>query len=231
MDDEIGSLTRPPQVPPAARAVRKGWRDVRLWLGLALVALSVVGGARLFAARDDTVAVWRATADLQPGLPVDPASLTRVRVHFDSDADADRYLLAEDGDPAGQVVRAVGAGELVPVAAVDAQAHEALTTVSMELPSAQVPGHVAPGSRVDLWVRPDTAGGVDPPLNRGTGRAHRLLDDVLVLEAPRPDALAGMTTTRQIVVGVAAGTPDDDLQELMEAIGTTRVMVSGELSR
>ena len=59
-------------MPRAARATRAAWRDVRLWLGVALAALSVVGGSRLLAAADETVTVWRATEDLQPGLPLDP---------------------------------------------------------------------------------------------------------------------------------------------------------------
>ena len=41
-----------------------GWRDPRLWIGIAIVAVSVVAGARLLAAADDSVTVWAAAADL-----------------------------------------------------------------------------------------------------------------------------------------------------------------------
>jgi hypothetical protein len=43
---------------PALRVRRPGWRDPRLWIGVVLVAGSVVAGARLLAAADDTVQVW-----------------------------------------------------------------------------------------------------------------------------------------------------------------------------
>lgn len=218
MSDEPVVPGSRPAVPRAARATRAAWRDVRLWLGVALVALSVVGGSRLLAAADETVTVWRATEDLQPGLPLDPDALTRTRVHLADDSRAEHYLRAGGATPTGDVLRAVGAGELVPVGAVGTAA-ESLTTVSMELPSAQVPGHVQPGSRVDLWIRPTTD-------DEGT-TARRLVPGVLVLEAPEPDGLGGVAATRQIVVGLAPETADEDLQRLMEAIGTARVMVSG----
>ena len=43
------NLGRPDAVvpPPAVRASTPGWRDPRLWVGVAIVAVSVVGGARL----------------------------------------------------------------------------------------------------------------------------------------------------------------------------------------
>ena len=42
------------------RGHRPAWRDPRLWIGVVLVAASVVAGARLLAAADDTVQVWAA---------------------------------------------------------------------------------------------------------------------------------------------------------------------------
>ena len=44
---------------PAVRRLRSSrWRDPRLAVGVVLVAASVVVGARVLAAADDTVAVW-----------------------------------------------------------------------------------------------------------------------------------------------------------------------------
>ena len=43
------------EVPRATRSRRPGWRNPRLLIGLALVAGSVLVGARLVAAADDTV--------------------------------------------------------------------------------------------------------------------------------------------------------------------------------
>ena len=50
----VSSLGKPgTQAPAATRVARPGWRDPRLWIGLLIVAGSVVLGARLLAAVDD----------------------------------------------------------------------------------------------------------------------------------------------------------------------------------
>ncbi|HRK48490.1 MAG TPA: hypothetical protein PK324_22875, partial [Nocardioides sp.] len=58
-------------VPSAVRGHRSGWRDPRLWVGVVLVAVSVVVGSRTLAAADDTVQVWAAAADLGVGQRVE----------------------------------------------------------------------------------------------------------------------------------------------------------------
>ena len=44
-----------------------GWRDPRLWIGVAIVAASVVVGALVLGTSDDTVAVWAAADTLGAG--------------------------------------------------------------------------------------------------------------------------------------------------------------------
>jgi hypothetical protein len=39
--------------PPATRATTPGWRDPRMWVGIAIVAASVVIGALVLGASDD----------------------------------------------------------------------------------------------------------------------------------------------------------------------------------
>lgn len=41
--------------PPATRTGTPGWRDPRLWIGVLVVAASVVLGARIVGGSDDTV--------------------------------------------------------------------------------------------------------------------------------------------------------------------------------
>ena len=53
-----GGLPTASDVPAALRGQRPAWRDPRLWIGIVLVAASVVVGARVLAAADDTVQVW-----------------------------------------------------------------------------------------------------------------------------------------------------------------------------
>src|SRR5687768_11311810 len=64
---DLGSSVALHDAPQAVRATRPGWRDPRLWVGILIVAVSVVAGARLLAAADDTVTVWTAVRDMGAG--------------------------------------------------------------------------------------------------------------------------------------------------------------------
>ena len=195
-------------VPPATRAARSGWRDPRLWIGLLIVAVSVVAGARLLASADDTVAVWAVTTDAGPGARLDAGQLVAHRVRFADDADLDGYFTVDDELPADlRLVRGVGAGELLPRAALGA-ADAAADTV--ELPVAVdtelVPPAVGAGSVVDVYL----VG------SRGRGP---LLSAVTVVDAPGVDATFGSTTGhRQLVLAV----PSDDASAFLAQLGRTR---------
>src|SRR5436190_5611143 len=68
-------------VPAARRASTPGWRDPRLWIGLAIVAASIVAGALVLGTSDDTVPVWAAADPLGSGhvLTADDLVVRRVR--------------------------------------------------------------------------------------------------------------------------------------------------------
>src|SRR6476661_3005537 len=112
------TLTAPRQETVPARAQRSrrpGWRNPRLLLGLLLVATSVVVGARLMAAADDTVGVWVLARDLPEGATVADGDLERRQVRFPDAPTADRYLAAADDLPADATLnRPVAARELLP---------------------------------------------------------------------------------------------------------------------
>lgn len=183
------------EVPAATRATRPGWRDARLWIGIALVAASVLVGARLLGGADDTVEVWAAARDLPAGVPITEDDLVVHRVRFEDGED--RYL--EVGDDLGDdqvLLRALGEGELLPAAALGEPDQE-LQEVPFAVAGTAVPPSVDAGSVVDVWIITSGNGGADK------GEARRVLDDVLVVAAPRADDSFGPSTERQIVVGVS----------------------------
>src|SRR6185436_1849467 len=53
--------------PAARRAAAPGWRDPRLWIGVAIVAASVLVGALVLGSSDDTVPVWAAGDEMGAG--------------------------------------------------------------------------------------------------------------------------------------------------------------------
>ncbi|QZY28456.1 hypothetical protein [Nocardioides coralli] len=184
----LGDLATP---PPATRAVRPGWRDPRLWIGVALVAVSVVAGARLLAAADDSVAVWAAADDLAAGHELTGDDLTSRRVRFVAADDLARYLPADEALPADtHLLREVGAGELVPRTAIGAVQQTGLLALPLAVEPALVPPGVEVGAVVNVYV---SAAG------RCSGCAGPALADVTVAAAPARDELTG---TRQLVVNV-----------------------------
>lgn len=177
---------------PATRARTPGWRDPRLWIGIALVAASVVAGARLLGTADDTVGVWAAASDLRAGEQVETGDLQVHQVR-EPLAEGGRYLLSDEPLPEDRRLgRAVGTGELVPRTALGS-ALTGVLEVPLTVPRGGVPPGVTAGSQVDVWVaRPDTA----------ARRAARVLDDAVVVQAPPPDESFGAGGERRLVLAV-----------------------------
>lgn len=188
----------PGAAPPAVRVSRPGWRDPRLWLGVAIVAGCVVAGARVLGSADDTVAVWAVRADEGSGAVLTRADLVPHRVRFGAADDLAGYYRAGATLPDRLVlVRGVGRGELLPRSAVGTAA-SGTVQVPLAVDPAQVPPAVGAGSVIDVYV-------VGSP-NDSAGPADAVapaLDAVTVVAAPRPDQVFGSTQTRrQLTVAV-----------------------------
>lgn len=208
---EIGGVA---PVPPATRATRAGWRDPRLWVGVLIVAVSVVAGARLLAAADDTVSVWAVSGDAGPGAELDAGDLVAHRVRFADAEDLGRYFTLDDELPADlRLVRGVTAGELLPRAALGA-ADDGADTV--ELPVAVdtelVPPSVRAGSVVDVYL-----------VGRGArDRSGPALAAATVVDAPGTDTTFGSATGhRQLVLAV----PEADATAFLDELGRTEAPV------
>lgn len=165
------------QMPSAMRMNRVRWRDVRLWVGLALIVMSMIAGARLLSGPDGAALVWRASEDLaRGGVPI----AEPVQVHL-GDAAAD-YLPA-DAPIDGRMLMAVPAGALIPVRAVGDAAVGDVREVTVPVDPLHAPMGLAAGDRVDVWSTPKdaTTTGLNP-----VGAAPALvLPQVLVVGADR----------------------------------------------
>ena len=145
-------MTAPP-VPKAARLATPSWLNTRVVLGLLLVLLSVVLGARLFASADDAQSVWVATRDLAPGTTLAEGDLEQGRVRlFDNGG---RYLVASAPKPVGYVLtRGVGADEFLPALGLRSPEELArpLRDVSVPVEAGHLPGDLQTGQQVDVYV-------------------------------------------------------------------------------
>jgi hypothetical protein len=173
-----------------------------LWVGVLIVAVSVVAGSRLLAAADDTVAVWAVAADAGPGAALTEADLVAHRVRFAEPDDQAGYYRVDDTLPSQlRLVRGVGAGELLPRGAVGAADQP---TDTVELPvaveSEQVPTAVRAGSVVDVYLVGEPARG-----GAATGAPGApVLQEATVVDAPSAEGgFGGAAGRRQLVLAVA----------------------------
>lgn len=188
-----------PAPPRALRSGSPGWRDPRLWVGVAIVAGSVVAGSRVLAAADDTVAVWSVASDMAVGDTVTTDDLVARQVRFAEADDLARYVTVEQTLPADlALVRDLGAGELLPRAAVGAEGGSGTVLVRIAVEDEQIPAAVARGSRVHVYLLgPGRSGRVDP------GAGEPALAAVTVVEAPAVSDNLAATGNRTIDVVVS----------------------------
>lgn len=138
---------------PARRLPTARLGDARLWLGVALLVVSTVVGARVLSAGQDTVTVWQTTRDLATGSSaVDLAPVVMPRTLA-----GDRY--ARPGDRLDGVLRwPVAAGELLPVSAIEPRGAHPTRRVTVSVDPRHAPPGVLPGDVVDVWSTPRDTG-------------------------------------------------------------------------
>jgi hypothetical protein len=170
-------------------------------VGVAIVAASVLVGALVLGSSDRTVPVWAVNDSLGAGHALTADDLAVRRVRFDgSDADS-LYFRADEQLPADlRLSRDVGAGELLPRAAVAPVTDRDVRQVPVSVSPDQVPGSVGVGDAVDVYVRPATRSGcADSSVCDG----RPALSGVRVLEAPAADETFGSDGTRMLVLGMS----------------------------
>jgi hypothetical protein len=182
-------------MPAANRGSGPGWRDPRLWVGLALVAGSVVAGARVLGAADETTAVWAAAHSLPAGHELAAEDLEVARVRLD-DRSLDRYLLVDAALPPDlTLTTAVEPGELVAASALGAGEEEDVQEVALALPPDSVPPSLRAGSTVDVWVVEKAP--------EEEERSRLALSEVRVVAVPRLTESFGSTGgSRSVVVAI-----------------------------
>lgn len=145
----------PPASPRARRLATPGWLDTRLVLGVLLVLVSVVVGARVLSSADRSQTVWATTRDLAPGAQLSSADLKRVRVRLFGNAKS--YVTGTGPAPTGYFLRrGVGAGELLPFNALsEPGADLAYRYVTVPVLRGHLPPDLTSGVQVDVYVSPD----------------------------------------------------------------------------
>lgn len=184
-----------PSASPQPRRLRApSWLDLRLVAGVLLVIGSVLIGARVIAAADQSVSVWAAVRDLSAGTTLRTEDVRQVPARL---FDASTRYLRSDGDLTGQVLdRPVRAGELVPASALGAPSDR--VSVALPVDSTAVPLDLHRGQLVDVYA---TGTGAD-----GTGPLTRRVLTAAPVQAVDGGSQGVLSAggTRQVVVSVDA---------------------------
>jgi Flp pilus assembly protein CpaB len=217
-----GDVAASPEAAPVARRLGSSrWRDPRLAVGVVLVAASVVLGARVVAAADDTVAVWSMRQDVPAGSTLTSDDVTVSHVHFAEATEAERYFDGDQTLPDGLVVdHDLVAGELLARSALVEPESRAVNELPLPVAAGLYPADLEPGDRVDVWVTPDDAGD-------DRADAEQLLDGVAVLEADRASASVGGGESAVVLVALEADSVAA-LDELLAAVPTGSVYLVRE---
>jgi hypothetical protein len=145
--------------PSATRLKSPSWLDGRLVIGVVLVLLSVVVGAKIISSSQRYDVMWAASRDIAPGTTLIKADLLQVDVRFKDHGAL--YISALGTSPVGRVtVSPLADGQLIPLAAVPATPPPAVRLVTIPVARLHMPrGNDLHGVQVDLYVTPKTVGG------------------------------------------------------------------------
>ena len=142
-----------PGSPRAARLTSPSWLDGRLVLGVLLVLVSVLVGAKVLSSADRSQQVWVASHDLAAGTVITAGDLEvgRARLYGSSG----RYAASTSGLAGYVLRRSLGAHELLPVAALSRPDEQvASRDVSVPVLSGHAPSDLRHGDQVDVYVTP-----------------------------------------------------------------------------
>ncbi len=142
----------PPASPPAGRGSRPRWRDTRLVVGLLLVLLSVVVGARVVSSADASAPWVAVRTDLPAGHVLTAGDLTTFDARFGADGGRQYFRDESRSALVGRaLVRPVTGGTLLPAAAVTAGGAPASRVVPVLVQAGRLPA-LQPGDHVDVYA-------------------------------------------------------------------------------
>ncbi|MCW2598979.1 MAG: hypothetical protein JWM02_808 [Frankiales bacterium] len=209
------------EVPGSPKATRLGspsWLDGRLVLGVLLVLVSVLVGAKVLAGADTSQQVWVATRDLAPGTVLASGDLQVGRVRLFGTSP----LYVAGAKPVGYVVRrSISRDELLPVGSLNEPGTVvARRDITLPVPTGHLPPDLARGEQVDVYVTPDDKAAKRLPTKGLDPFAPRLvLQALTVSRVVRSGGLGSSGQDQPVVLSVDPG----DVLALVAAMGEGRI--------
>ncbi|MBN9156270.1 SAF domain-containing protein [Microbacterium sp.] len=178
------------------RTGRRPWTDLRFFIGLLLIVLSVAGVWLVVGAARQTSPVLQAARTIVPGEPLTSADVRVVEVMLGTAGTG--YLTPARLQPGLIATRTIAEGELVPSSAA-ADADQGRTTSVVVRSTVPVPASVETGTVVEVWAADPRDDG------KGFAEPRVLLSDAVVASVGRDDGpLSANATTLELVVSRSA---------------------------
>lgn len=178
--------------PAGTRLARPRWFSIRVLAGVILIAASMLIGAHVLGSARETVSVWSVTRDVAAGTVLD--SDDRVAVEVNLGRGIVRYIDAS-ADIAGLVTnRALAAGELIPLAALQDLSDGRLVTIPVA--AEHMNEALQHGTVADLYLVAD-----DPDR---TGATVQLVREAMTINSVTAPAASGLSSVgaQKFQVGV-----------------------------
>lgn len=126
--------------------------NFRLIVGIILIATSFVSAFLISNSSNRMVTVWSATTDLAPGTIIDETNIEQAKVLLPSNIGL--YLDGTNSILGAQVLRGVGAAELIPAYAISSEVVMDLKQVPISIPISRMPFGAKNGDLVDVYALP-----------------------------------------------------------------------------
>ena len=205
-------MTAPHLSPPARRLAAPRWLDARLVVGILLVLVSVVVGARVLSSADRSETMWMLTRPLAAGTPLAAGDLEAGRVRLFGHAGS--YVQAVGAKPVGYVLRRpLGARELLPRDALGSPGEVDVRQVTVPVVRGHAPPDLAAGQVVDLYVTPGSTAS-----RTATGPPRLVRAGLTVLQRSQESKLGGNDQD-----GIVLRATPDEVGPLLAALAEGRI--------
>lgn len=199
----------------AVRTRARGWRDPRLVIGLIIVLVTTVAGAKIFASGDHTAGYWALAEPVKAGETVKEGDVTEVRARLSNDTEG-QYLRSDEvaADELTSKVwnRDLSPGGLLPRDVIAGTDADDSSQLPLAVDEGAFPADLQRGDEVDVWVGPAEG----DPLS---DRSEPVLRGVKVLSVGEPDELGASGRTVLVEVG------PDLAASVISAVGAGHVTV------
>jgi hypothetical protein len=210
-------LLRIPSSPRAVRVTRRRWRDVRLPLGILLLLVSMLLGARVLSSSNRTVDLVAAARPLSAGDVLTGGDLRVIAVHLPADTLTGYWPAAQEANLLGRELNGpLQTGALVEREQIASPGPAvAVREVSVPVDPTRL-ADVAAGGRVDVYATYRTASGTGGDtvavaadvVYLGTGGSSSTGDVAVELQVPLADTGPLVHASELGALDVVAVAPD-----------------------